>query len=132
RRSWAVWFYETGGPQARTPPCLRQPQRGIRRKTGADPEPSRLNKENALLKESRYNNPESDKLLAEATDFEVVGNNKEKRKDIYLKGQKLWNKDVPVIPLVELEDIPLVRNKVKNFEDSLKGSNTANKGTVEK
>lgn len=99
---------------------------------GADPDPSGLYKSNALWNESRYNNPESDKLLAEATDFDVVGNDKEKRKDIYLKWQKLWNKDVPVIPLVELEDITLVSNKVKNFEVSFKGSNPANEWTVEK
>lgn len=99
---------------------------------GADPDPSGLYKSNALWNESRYNNPESDKLLAEATDYDVVGNSKEKRKDIYLKWQKIWNEEVPVIPLVELEDITLVSNKVKNFEVSFKGSNPANEWTVEK
>ena len=39
--------------------------------------------------------------------------------------------DVPVIPLVELKDVTVVNNRVKNFEVSLKGSNPIYEWTVE-
>lgn len=39
--------------------------------------------------------------------------------------------DVPVIPIVELEDVTAVSSRVKNFEVSLKGSNPIYEWSVE-
>ncbi|UXR77388.1 MULTISPECIES: oligopeptide ABC transporter substrate-binding protein [unclassified Staphylococcus] len=98
---------------------------------GADPDPSGLYKSNALWNESRYNNADADKLLEDAVDGEVVGDDKEKRKEKYLEWQKIMAEDVPVIPIVELEDVTAVSNKVKNFEVSLSGTNPIYEWTVE-
>ena len=98
---------------------------------GADPDPSGLYKSNALWNESRYNNPKADKILQEALDTKVVGEDKDKRKKKYLEWQKLMAEDVPVIPIAELENVTAVNSKVKNFEVSLKGTNPIYEWTVE-
>ncbi|MGV3041381.1 oligopeptide ABC transporter substrate-binding protein [Staphylococcus rostri] len=98
---------------------------------GADPDPSGLYKSTALWNESRYNNEKADKLLDDALDGDVVGDDKDKRKEKYLEWQKIMAEDVPVIPIVELEDVTAVNNKVKNFEVSLKGTNPIYEWTVE-
>lgn len=99
---------------------------------GADPDPSGLYKSTALWNESRYNNPKADKLLKEALDTKVVGEDKEKRKAKYLEWQKIMAEDVPVIPIAELKDITAVSDKVKNVEVGLNGSNPIYEWTVEK
>ncbi len=98
---------------------------------GADPDPSDLYKSTALWNESRYNNPKADKLLSEAVDSKVVGDSNKKRKEKYLEWQKIMAEDVPVIPIVELKDVTVVNNRVKNFEVSLKGSNPIYQWAVE-
>ncbi|KIX90787.1 ABC transporter substrate-binding protein [Staphylococcus microti] len=98
---------------------------------GADPDPSGLYKSTALWNESRYNNEKADALLKEAVDGDVVGDDKEKRKEKYLEWQKIMAEDVPVIPIAELKDVTAVNNKVKNFEVSLKGTNPIYEWTVE-
>ncbi|MDO5374606.1 MAG: ABC transporter substrate-binding protein [Staphylococcus rostri] len=98
---------------------------------GADPDPSGLYKSTALWNESRYNNEKADKLLDDALDGDVVGDDKDKRKEKYLEWQKIMAEDVPVIPIVELEDVTAVNNNVKNFEVSLKGTNPIYEWTVE-
>lgn len=98
---------------------------------GADPDPSGLYRSDALWNESRYNNPKADKLLDDALDFNVVGDDKAKRKDLYVKWQQLMNKELPVIPMAELVDTTVVNNRVKNYEVSLKGTNDIYEWTVE-
>ncbi|UBH23020.1 ABC transporter substrate-binding protein [Macrococcus armenti] len=98
---------------------------------GADPDPSGLYRSDALWNESRYNNPEADKLLDDALDFDKVGTDKEKRKDLYVKWQQLMNKELPVIPVAELVDTTVVNDRVKNYEVSLKGTNPIYEWAVE-
>ncbi|EGQ3969461.1 ABC transporter substrate-binding protein [Staphylococcus pseudintermedius] len=98
---------------------------------GSDPDPSELNRSTALWNESRYNNPKADKILDEAVDTKVVGDDNDKRKEKYLEWQKIMAEDVPVIPIVELEDVTAVSSRVKNFEVSLKGSNPIYEWSVE-
>ncbi|HAR6276644.1 TPA: ABC transporter substrate-binding protein [Staphylococcus pseudintermedius] len=98
---------------------------------GSDPDPSELYRSTALWKESRYNNPKADKILDEAVDTKVVGDDNDKRKEKYLEWQKIMAEDVPVIPIVELEDVTAVSSRVKNFEVSLKGSNPIYEWSVE-
>ncbi|EGQ3351849.1 ABC transporter substrate-binding protein [Staphylococcus pseudintermedius] len=98
---------------------------------GSDPDPSELYRSTALWNESRYNNPKTDKILDEALDTKVVGDDNDKRKEKYLEWQKIMAEDVPVIPIVELEDVTAVNSRVKNFEVSLKGSNPIYEWSVE-
>lgn len=98
---------------------------------GSDPDPSELYRSTALWNESRYNNPKADKILDEAVDTKVVGDDNDKRKEKYLEWQKIMAEDVPVIPIVELEDVTAVNSRVKNFEVSLKGSNPIYEWSVE-
>lgn len=100
-------------------------------KQGSDPDPSELYRSTALWNESRYNNPKADKILDEAVDTKVVGDDNDKRKEKYLEWQKIMAEDVPVIPIVELEDVTAVSSRVKNFEVSLKGSNPIYEWSVE-
>lgn len=67
---------------------------------GSDPDPSELYRSTALWNESRYNNPKADKILDEAVDTKVVGDDNDKRKEKYLEWQKIMAEDVPVIPIV--------------------------------
>ncbi|MDU9311953.1 oligopeptide ABC transporter substrate-binding protein [Staphylococcus pseudintermedius] len=98
---------------------------------GSGPDPSELYRSTALWNESRYNNPKADKILDEAVDTKVVGDDNDKRKEKYLEWQKIMAEDVPVIPIVELEDVTAVSSRVKNFEVSLKGSNPIYEWSVE-
>ncbi|EIK0276454.1 ABC transporter substrate-binding protein [Staphylococcus pseudintermedius] len=98
---------------------------------GSDPDPSELYRSTALWNESRYNNPKADKILDEAVDTKVVGDDNDKRKEKYLEWQKIMAEDVPVIPIVELEDVTAVSSRVKNFEVSLKGPNPIYEWSVE-
>lgn len=98
---------------------------------GSDPDPSELYRSTALWNESRYKNPKADKILDEAVDTKVVGDDNDKRKAKYLEWQKIMAEDVPVIPIVELEDVTAVNSRVKNFEVSLKGSNPIYEWSVE-
>ncbi|MDK3800955.1 ABC transporter substrate-binding protein [Staphylococcus pseudintermedius] len=98
---------------------------------GSDPDPSELYRSTALWNESRYNNSKADKILDEAVDTKVVGDDNDKRKEKYLEWQKIMAEDVPVIPIVELEDVTAVSSRVKNFEVSLKGSNPIYEWSVE-
>ncbi|WP_323693909.1 oligopeptide ABC transporter substrate-binding protein [Staphylococcus pseudintermedius] len=98
---------------------------------GSDPDPSELYRSTALWNESRYNNPKADRILDEAVDTKVVGDDNDKRKEKYLEWQKIMAEDVPVIPIVELEDVTAVSSRVKNFEVSLKGSNPIYEWSVE-
>ncbi|EGQ4478418.1 ABC transporter substrate-binding protein [Staphylococcus pseudintermedius] len=98
---------------------------------GSDPDPSELYRSTALWNESRYNNPKADKILDEAVDTKVVGDDNDKRKEKYLEWQKIMAEDVPVIPIVELEGVTAVSSRVKNFEVSLKGSNPIYEWSVE-
>ena len=98
---------------------------------GADPDPSGLYKSNALWNESRYNNPKSDKLLADALSYEKVGTDQDKRKKYYKEWQQIMAEDLPYIPIAELEQTLAVNNKVKNVKLSLKGTNPIHEWAIE-
>lgn len=98
---------------------------------GADPDPSGLYRSNALWNESRFKNDEADKLLDDALDYETVGEDKEKRKEYYVKWQQLMNEELPVIPLAELVETLAVTDRVKNVDLSLKGTNDIYEWSVE-
>lgn len=61
----------------------------------------------------------SDKLLDDALDFNKVGNNDKKRKEIYLEWQKHTNEVLPALPIVQLDTITVVNDKVRNVDISI-------------
>lgn len=58
----------------------------------------------------------SDKYLDDALDFNKVGTNDKKRKDIYVKWQKHVNETLPAPPIVQLDSISIVNDKVRNYD----------------
>ncbi|MCW1926722.1 oligopeptide ABC transporter substrate-binding protein [Bhargavaea beijingensis] len=92
--------------------------------TGSDPDPSGLWKTDEIWNYPRYNNPESDALLEKALSIEEVGDDKEKRKQIYADWQKLVTEDVPMIFIAELDEIYAKSDKVGGFELDVSGHNS--------
>ncbi|WP_213422310.1 oligopeptide ABC transporter substrate-binding protein [Bhargavaea massiliensis] len=92
--------------------------------TGTDPDPSGLWKADEIWNYPRYNNPESDALLEKALSVEEVGDDKEKRKQIYAEWQKKVTEDVPMIFIAELDEIYAKSDKVGGFELDVSGHNS--------
>ncbi len=93
--------------------------------TSADPDPSGLWKTDVLWNYPRYNNPQSDKLLEDALSVEIVGDDVEKRKAIYVEWQKLVNEELPMLFITELEEIVGVNEKVGGFTIDVSGFNNS-------
>jgi peptide/nickel transport system substrate-binding protein len=91
--------------------------------TGADPDPTPLWGSTALWNYPRWVNAESDKLLDEAVDMSVVGTDSNKRKDLYVQWQKLFMKELPVLPIAELEETMAVNKRVQGITFDVSGTN---------
>lgn len=91
--------------------------------TGADPDPSALWKSDALWNYTRYDNPESDQLLDDALDIDIVGTSDEKRKDLYVEWQKIVNEDLPMLYITELEETVAVSKRMGGMEFDVSGWN---------
>lgn len=83
---------------------------------GSDPDPSDLYHSDRPQNEMRTTDKTSDKLLDDALDFSKVGNNDKKRKKIYLEWQKHTNDTLPALPIVQLDTLTVVNDKVKNVD----------------
>ncbi|MFD1031195.1 oligopeptide ABC transporter substrate-binding protein [Metaplanococcus flavidus] len=92
--------------------------------TGTDPDPTATWKSDQLWNYTRYNNPESDQLLDDALDIEVVGTDQEARKELYVEWQKLLNEEVPMLYIAELEEIVALNNRVGGVEYDVSGQNS--------
>nr|WP_231039620.1 oligopeptide ABC transporter substrate-binding protein [Staphylococcus haemolyticus] len=86
---------------------------------GSDPDPSDLYHTDRPQNEMRTTDKTSDKLLDDALDFNKVGNNDKKRKEIYLEWQKYTNEVLPALPIVQLDTITVVNDKVRNVDISI-------------
>ncbi|HEY2421512.1 MAG TPA: oligopeptide ABC transporter substrate-binding protein [Neobacillus sp.] len=91
--------------------------------TGADPDPTPLWGSKALWNYPRWVNAESDKLLDEAVDMSVVGTDSNKRKNLYVQWQKLFMKELPVLPIAELEETMAVNKRVQGITFDISGTN---------
>jgi peptide/nickel transport system substrate-binding protein len=94
--------------------------------TGSDPDPSPLWKSDAVWNYARWVNADSDKLLDQATDMSIVGTDPKKRKDIYVEWQKLFMKELPVLPIAELEETMAVSKRVHGVSFDVSGKNRPN------
>ncbi len=90
---------------------------------GADPDPTGTQKSDQLWNYTRYSNPETDQMLTDALDIEVVGTDQEKRKQIYVDWQKIMNEDLPMLYIAELEEILGVTSSVGGVTIDVSGLN---------
>ncbi|MCM3238027.1 ABC transporter substrate-binding protein [Heyndrickxia oleronia] len=93
--------------------------------TGADPDPSGLWKSDALWNYPRWVSTDSDKLLDDALNVDIVGTDEAKRKQLYVDWQKLFNEEVPAIPISELDDTYALTKRVHGVELRPLGLNNA-------
>lgn len=99
--------------------------------TGADPDPSGIWASDTILNYPRWVNNESDQLIEDALDIEIVGTDQEKRKEIYVEWQKLLNEELPLLPIAELENVMAVSKRVKGVTLDLSGKNRPHEWWIE-
>ncbi|KZE38355.1 peptide ABC transporter substrate-binding protein [Bhargavaea cecembensis] len=100
--------------------------------TGTDPDPSALWKADQLWNYPRYNNPDADALLEQALSVEEVGDDQEKRAQVYAEWQKTVTEDVPMIFIAELDEIMGVGENVGGFSMDVSGYNNPAEWYLEK
>lgn len=91
--------------------------------TGADPDPLPLWSIDSVWNYPRWVSEEGQKLLEEAVDISVVGTDTAKRQELYTEWQKIFNEEVPALPIAELEDAIAVSKRVQGVEYDVSGSN---------
>ncbi|SIT68861.1 oligopeptide ABC transporter substrate-binding protein [Edaphobacillus lindanitolerans] len=91
--------------------------------TGADPDPTPTWASDQIWNYPRYNNPEADELLKKALSVEEIGDDKDKRKQVYAEWQKIVTDDVPMIFIAELDELYAVSDKVGGFTVDVAGTN---------
>ena len=62
--------------------------------------------------------PKSDKLLDDALDFDKVGTDEKKRKELYVKWQQYMNEELPALLMLQMKSIAIT-NKVRNYDIQL-------------
>jgi len=82
-----------------------------------DPDMANLYSKTGSYNFMRYNNPESDKLLAQGK----AEADPAKRKEIYSQLQKIWEQDMPIITLYSDSDFDAISKKVTNGEPRISG-----------
>ncbi|CQD26328.1 Oligopeptide ABC superfamily ATP binding cassette transporter, binding protein [Staphylococcus capitis] len=86
---------------------------------GTDPDPSDLYDTDRPQNEMRTVLPKSDKLLDDALDFDKVGTDEKKRKELYVKWQQYMNEELPALPMLQMKSIAITNNKVRNYDIQL-------------
>ncbi|MHC0037698.1 oligopeptide ABC transporter substrate-binding protein [Pseudoneobacillus sp. C159] len=92
--------------------------------TGADPDPLPSWGITSIWNYSRWVNEEAEKLLQDAIDISVVGTDSDKRRGLYVDWQKIINEELPVLPIVELEDVMAINKRVKGVVYDISGANS--------
>jgi peptide/nickel transport system substrate-binding protein len=93
--------------------------------TGTDPDPLPLWGNDTVWNYPRWVNDDAQKLLEEAVDIDVVGTDTDKRKELYVEWQKIFNEEVPVLPILELEEVMAVNERVQGVVYDVSGQNSA-------
>lgn len=81
--------------------------------TGSDPDPTGLWGSKSVWNYGRWVNEESDRLLAEALSEKAFDD--EYRKETYIKWQKLFNEELPALPLWENKDLYAVNKRIQGI-----------------
>jgi peptide/nickel transport system substrate-binding protein len=92
--------------------------------TGSDPDPLPSWGITSIWNYPRWVNEDAEKLLQDAIDISVVGTDSEKRKGIYVEWQKIINEELPILPIVELEDVVAINKRVKGVVYDISGANS--------
>ena len=98
--------------------------------TGADPDPWALWGDDTVWNYPRWVNEEANELLKQAVDVEVVGTDQEKRKNLYVEWQKIFNEEVPALPIMELNDVYAISNKVQGVKITPVGTKDMHKWSI--
>jgi peptide/nickel transport system substrate-binding protein len=91
--------------------------------TGTDPDPLPLWSIDSVWNYPRWVNEDAQKLLEDAVDISVVGSDEAKRQELYNEWQKIFNEEVPALPIAELQDTMAVNKRVHGVEYDVSGSN---------
>ncbi|TDL35324.1 oligopeptide ABC transporter substrate-binding protein [Jeotgalibacillus sp. S-D1] len=92
--------------------------------TGTDPDPTALWGSDQLWNYPRFKNEESDKLLADALNVDIVGTDQEARKDLYIEWQNLVTENLPMIFVAELQEIVALSDRAENITFDVSGYNS--------
>ncbi|TCN27875.1 oligopeptide ABC transporter substrate-binding protein [Mesobacillus foraminis] len=98
--------------------------------TGTDPDPLPLWGDDTVWNYPRWVNEEAQKLLEDAVDISVVGTDTEKRKQLYADWQKIFNEEVPALPILELDEVMAVNERVEGVIFDVSGPNSAHEWWV--
>lgn len=99
--------------------------------TGADPDPRPLWGIDALWNYPRFVNEEADQLLLDALNIDLVGDDEEARRDLYVQWQGIMNEELPVLPIMELRDAWAISKNLKGVTIGVNGTNPANEWWLE-
>ncbi|GAA0342680.1 oligopeptide ABC transporter substrate-binding protein [Bacillus carboniphilus] len=99
--------------------------------TGSDPDPYGLWAEDALWNYPRWVNKDSDQLMLDALNMDLLKDangqiSDEKRKEIYVEWQKIMNEELPVLPIMELRDAWALNSNLKGVSFGVNGFNPPN------
>lgn len=98
--------------------------------TGTDPDPLPLWGDDTVWNYPRWVNEDAQQLLEDAVDISVVGTDTEKRKQLYADWQKIFNEEVPVLPILELDEVMAVNDRVQGVKFDVSGPNSAHEWWV--
>ncbi|MBT2756388.1 oligopeptide ABC transporter substrate-binding protein [Mesobacillus foraminis] len=98
--------------------------------TGTDPDPLPLWGDDTVWNYPRWVNEEAQELLEDAVDISVVGTDTEKRKQLYADWQKIFNEEVPALPILELDEVMAVNERVEGVIFDVSGPNSAHEWWV--
>lgn len=98
--------------------------------TGSDPDPYPLWGTDAFWNLPRYVNEEANQLLLDALDFNVVGTDSDKRKDLYVQWQTIFNEELPVLPIAELNEPWAFSERLQGVSLTVNGLNSAHEWWV--
>lgn len=90
---------------------------------GSDPDPWGLWGDDTLFNYPRWTNAEALQIMKDAVDVEIVGQDTDKRKDLYVQFQSIFNEELPVLPIMELEDAYAVSDRLEGVVFDVNGFN---------
>jgi len=99
--------------------------------TGADPDPWGLWGDDTVWNYPRWVNEEANELLQQAVDVDVVGTDEEKRKNLYVEWQKIFNEEVPALPIMELQDVYALSNRLQGVSITSVGMENPHKWWIQ-
>ncbi|WP_238985128.1 oligopeptide ABC transporter substrate-binding protein [Bacillus kwashiorkori] len=92
--------------------------------TGADPDPWGLWGDDTSFNYPRWTNDKALQIMKDAVNLDVVGQDTDKRKALYVEFQSIINEELPMLPILELEDASALNNRLQNVTFDVSGTNS--------